>query len=388
MTTPPSPPAPPPPPPTPAPGAAPDQVETHSFPCPSCGARLRFDASEGALSCQYCGHSEEVADKAGPWAQQHAIRELDFQAAVAEALDTAEMETTRVHRCQGCGASVEVDPDVRADSCPFCATPFVGAPDEDRHIKPRALIPFFVDDEAARAAMKTWLKSLWFAPSGLAEFARKGRKLRAIFVPHWTYDAASRTRYRGKRGTEYTVRVGKQHHRRVRWRPAQGTVHRAFDDILVPACDHLPDKMIEGIGPWELAELEPYRPEYLAGSRTEAYQVSLQEGLTRARTLMDRYIRRDVKFDIGGDRQQIDHMETQLSHVTFKHILLPVYVGVYRFEGQAYQVLINAQTGRVRGARPYSKWKIAGAVLLAAVALIAAGYGIAWLETNSPTPMR
>jgi hypothetical protein len=49
---------------------------------------------------------------------------------------------------------------------------------------------------------------------------------------------------------------------------------------------------------------------------------------------------------------------TSYSAVTFKHLLLPVFIGAYRFREKVYQVLVNARTGEVQGDRPYSFWKI------------------------------
>lgn len=77
-------------------------------------------------------------------------------------------------------------------------------------------------------------------------------------------------------------------------------------------------------------------------------------------------------MDIGGDRQRIDAIQTQVTDVTFKHILLPLWLAAFTYGGKSYRVVVNAQTGRVTGERPYSKWKIAFAVL---VALIVAGIG-------------
>ena len=70
-----------------------------------------------------------------------------------------------------------------------------------------------------------------------------------------------------------------------------------------------------------------------------------------------------MRRDIGGDEQHVSHVATQYSAVTFKHLLLPVYVGAYRFQDKVYQVVVNGRTGEVQGERPYSVWKIALFVL-------------------------
>jgi hypothetical protein len=45
-------------------------------------------------------------------------------------------------------------------------------------------------------------------------------------------------------------------------------------------------------------------------------------------------------------------------NITFKHILLPVWIGAYRFQGKVFQVVVNARTNEVKGERPYSGGKI------------------------------
>ncbi|MHA3978908.1 TFIIB-type zinc ribbon-containing protein [Halovulum sp. GXIMD14794] len=363
-------------------------TEEHRFPCGNCGSDMRYLPGSDRLHCDHCGN-EELIEGGGPWAGAHAIRERDFRAALDAKIPEADIEETRVIRCESCGAEVEFDPDTHATRCPFCASPVVTDTGTHRHIKPAAVLPFALAEEEARKAMTDWLGRLWFAPNGLKKYARKGRRMDGIYVPYWTYDADTRTRYRGKRGTVYyetrTRRVnvnGKSQTRtervqKIRWTPVSGRVARAFDDVLVLASRSLPKQYTDRLAPWDLAGLEPYQPQYLAGFRAEAYQVELSEGFVEARDIMDATIRRDVKFDIGGDRQMIDAMETDVSEVTFKHVLLPVWLAAYKYGGKTYRFVVNARTGAVQGERPYSAWKIAIAVILGAILAGTVGYFLA-----------
>jgi hypothetical protein len=85
---------------------------------------------------------------------------------------------------------------------------------------------------------------------------------------------------------------------------------------------------------------------------------------------MEEAIRTEVRQRIGGDEQEITSLDVQYGALTYKHLLLPVWLLVYRYRDKPFQVAINAATGEVQGERPYSWVKIAFAVLLAA-ALIA-----------------
>lgn len=350
--------------------------EEHLFPCENCGADLRFSPKTGVLTCNSCGFQDV---KTGA---KTTIRELDFKSALAEALPLAEIEETRVTSCPNCGAQVGFDGENHASECPFCATPVVVDTGSHRQIKPRGVVPFQIEEATAHDAMTAWLGRRWFAPNGLKEYARKGRKMQGIYVPYWTFDADTKSRYRGQRGTEYHttsthIENGKKVQRtvtKVRWTPVSGRVARFFDDILVLASQALPVRFTQALEPWDLSALEPFQAFYLAGFKAEGYSVDLENGFSIAREKMDRQILRDVRFDIGGDRQQVGEIETSVKEVTFKHILLPVWLAAYKYRGKTYRFVVNGQTGRVEGERPYSAWKITVTVLLALVIAAFVGY--------------
>ena len=357
--------------------------EEHRFPCEVCGADMRFDPTSGDLSCDHCG-AVDVID-VNPWTSG-AIKEMDFNAVLSADVADSEMEETRVTKCDNCGAQVEFHENDHATECPFCATPVVIGTGVHRHLKPRGVIPFALSESRGRDAMNDWLGRLWFAPNGLKKYARAGRKLRGIYVPYWTYDADTKSRYSGQRGTVYyvtrrvTVMVnGKPQSRtkqvpKIRWTPVSGLVARFFDDILVLASSSLPKKYTDALAPWELSALEPYNAEYLAGFRAEGYSIELEDGYVEAREIMERRIVRDVKFDIGGDRQRITNLETSIKDVTFKHVLLPVWLAAYKYRGKSYRFVVNGRSGQVQGERPWSVVKILIAVVLLAVVAGAIGF--------------
>lgn len=364
-----------------------------SLPCRQCGAPLAFEPGAGSLVCPFCGTENEIegAGRAlGPCGQrtgaETGIRELDYEAALRNLLDAAEIEESATLRCPGCGAEVGFDEATLADQCPFCATPLArGDAHPHRHPKPQGVLPFALDAGAARDRMKRWLGSLWFAPGGLRRYAEAGRPLAGIYLPHYTYDAIGEAEYSGQRGDAYYItrtrmvngRSQPFQERRIRWRPVAGRVRHVFDDVLVPASDSLGVEAEYGGRSWDLAALEPYRPEFLAGFRAEAPQLALDQGFARAEAVMQQTLVRDIKFDIGGDAQQITSMRARFSEVTFKHVLLPAWLASYRWRNRAYQVVVNGRTGAVSGERPYSGWKIALAVILALIVAAALGYVVA-----------
>jgi DNA-directed RNA polymerase subunit RPC12/RpoP len=359
--------------------------DEHRWPCARCGAQLRYAPGQTSLVCDHCGYVQDIPAEP-PRTRARALQELDLGRGLRNDLPAEELEEHRTATCPNCGAQVEIRGATHATECAFCATPVVLDTGTQRLIKPQALIPFALTETEARAAMIAWLGRLWFAPNTLLEYARKGRAMTGIYVPYWTFDAVTASRYRGQRGEYYwetrtvTVRVdGKlerrqEQVRKTRWYPASGRVARDFDDVLVIASRSLPGRMGDRLEPWDFSALTAYTPEFLAGFQAEGYTVALADGHATARDRMAEVIRRDVARDIGGDEQRIDEIDTDWRGETFKHLLLPVWMAAYKYNGKSYRFVVNGQTGEVQGERPWSIWKIGVAVVLVAVLVAGAIY--------------
>jgi hypothetical protein len=192
-----------------------------------------------------------------------------------------------------------------------------------------------------------------------------------VYLPFWTFDAETATRYEGQRGDAYyeTERYTERDSqgrmvqrerqvRKIRWGYASGVVRNSFDDILIPASRSVLPKRLDALEPWDLPSLRPYEPAFLAGFKAQRYQVELPDGFRAAKERMAGPIEDSVRDDIGGDEQQIHALETDYSDIHFKHLLLPVWIGAYRFHDKVYQVVVNARTGEVQGERPWSAAKI------------------------------
>ncbi len=347
------------------------------FPCTNCGAELRFEPGTDALKCPYCGAANAIETS------EAVVEELDFQAAAARMRDGQDTYEVVTVKCTNCGAETTFDPNITSDECAFCGTPHVLEKGSSRLIKPQALLAFKVTDKEAREHFRAWLRGLWFAPNDVKQYARRQGGIKGVYLPHWTYDADTTTRYHGQRGEHYYVTEtytatenGKpvtrtRQVRHTRWYPARGTVHNRFDDVLVAASASLPRKYLTKLEPWDLEAVTPYADAYLSGFRTESYTVDLEAGFGIAAGRMEPVIDATICRDIGGDEQRILSKDTRYYDVTFKHLLLPVWISAYRYRDKVYRFLVNARTGEVTGERPWSWVKIALAVLLALVVVAA-----------------
>ncbi|ASN28091.1 hypothetical protein LK07_00345 [Streptomyces pluripotens] len=345
---------------------APDRA----FQCEACGGVSEYAPGTYALRCPYCKHEQDIT----PIPRQvteHPIEEL----AVLPRRASAPVRV-KVYNCPGCHAVTESD--TLSDKCQFCATPLVADASDSERVAPEAVLPFGVDREQARDALAKWTGSRWFAPEELKEVT-EAETFRGSYLPHWTYDAQTTTRYTGERGEHYWVEEedSEGRTRRVqhtRWHHTSGTVGRFFDDVLVPGSSQVPVEELDKLAPWPLQETVPYQEEYLAGFRTLRYDVEPEAGLESAKARMAPVIRADCRRDIGGDEQRVHSMSTFYGGVTYKLVLLPVWFLTYLHGGKTWPVMVNARTGEVIGKRPYSPVKIilasVGAALLIALVVL------------------
>ncbi|MFD9940150.1 hypothetical protein ACFWYW_12815 [Nonomuraea sp. NPDC059023] len=337
-----------------------------THPCSGCGASVAYAPGTSVQRCPYCGFEQRIA------APDRAVREHDYAAFLAK----PRVAAVAVHQsaCPGCGARTESD--ALSKSCQFCGAALVADTTAGDQIAPEAVVPFALDKNGSRTALRGWVKSRWFAPNRLKKVS-EAESMKSTYVPHWTFDSGTTSDYTGSRGEHYYVTQtytenGQTKTRRVRktrWWPASGTVSRHFDDVLVPATHRVTPEQLAELEPWPTGQALPFEPAYISGHHTLRYEVEPEQGIEAAKQEMAEVIEQDCRRDIGGDEQRVSTVDTTYTDVRFKLLLLPVWIGCYLFGGKTYQVLINGVTGEVQGQRPYSWVKIT-LTALAAAALI------------------
>lgn len=343
---------------------------------------MEFDPVSGGMRCRFCGHTEAISAPGTVKADRHPLAE-----AIALGGKHASLITDQAIQasCDGCGSVVVFEPPEVAENCPFCGAAIVAEPKAaDPLIAPDAVLPVKVTKSAAQAEVRRWLATRWFAPKALQRIAQP-EGIGGVYLPFWNYTADTVSQYVGERGEHYfetetytendsngnAVQRSRQV-QRTRWYSASGEVSQDFDNLLIPATRAVNEQRLDALEPWDLEALSPYEPAFLAGFKAQRYQVELADGFEKAKEVMGAEIREVVRKDIGGDEQRIERIQTEYSAETFRHLLLPVWIGAYRFQGRVYQVLVNARTGEVQGERPYSAIKItllSAAILLVVIVL-------------------
>ncbi len=369
------------------------------YPCPQCNAELVYSAAKKRMVCHFCGYEADVSEAGSSTEVQtethvdesvvDVVQEHDLQAGLhAAAGETGWGTVTRVYKCNSCNATINVEPNVTATVCPFCGSHQVLAQEQSsRVIRPESVIPFQVDQKTAVAKFRTWLGKGWFRPNELKRVAANAEaRVQGIYLPFWTFDANTVSQWRAEAGyyyyvsERYTVNVdGKMQTRtrqaqKVRWEPASGTHSEFLDDVLVYATQSVKEKILERVYPFETKQLVPYRPQFLAGWKAEEYQIGLEQASKIGQEIMQGRVRDACAREVPGDTQRNLRVQTQFSNLTYKHVLLPLWIASYRYNNKVFSFMVNGQTGKVQGEAPISWWKVLFTVLIV-IALLALIYG-------------
>ena len=339
-----------------------DQART--FPCEGCGADLEFNIKVQHLKCPFCGFEKEI-----DLSEEAAIEEQDLNAMLEKQASHRTPESQSQdseYNCKTCGGTVLFQNNIISTECPYCGSPVQKdeVHDSCNRIPTDGVLPFMVPHEDAKANLKAWVESRWFAPNDFKQRGVQG-KFNGLYMPHWTFDALTFNEYSGERGENYTVKDSNGNKQtKTRWYPARGRFQRFFDDVLVCAVRDAKRKLMEKLEPWHLDKAVPFNQESLAGYQAMTYEVELKEGFQIGKERMDDAIRSEVKRRIGGDRQRIHSIKSRYDGLTFKNLMLPVWMLAYRYNDKSYQVVVNASTGEVQGERPWSWVKIFFTALL------------------------
>jgi DNA-directed RNA polymerase subunit RPC12/RpoP len=363
--------------PTGTPEGKPEAKAEKRFKCDACAAELSYDAATQKLKCSFCGAVKDVPAEFGE------VKEHDLFAGLAALPRGLGAEKTRTSGCQECGAQVVFAENVTATKCTFCGSSRILEQSENQNtLRPESLLPFSIDRKQANQHFATWLGKLWFRPNDLKQLARV-EEVAGVYVPFWTFDADVASRWTAEAGyyyytdEDYTVQENGQSvqkTRRVqhtRWERAWGQRNDHYDDVLVCASKGLPPELAKKLHTFDTQQLVPYSPGFLAGWRAEEYAIDLQNGFGGAQEVMQSAQEKLCSGDVPGDTQRSLRVTNTFSSVTFKHVLLPVWIAAYRYRNDVYRFLVNGQTGEVVGKAPWSWAKLALLVLAISAVLVA-----------------
>ena len=328
--------------------------------CPQCMGVMDFDPATGNLHCPYCGYEEAIkTEKNTPKKAQ----ELDFNTAEFTANKDWGVQTKTVLQTSAV--------------CPFCGSNQVMDQNDVDTIAPGGVVPFSISDKQASELFHKWIKKKFFCPK-LAKNSAKPDRFKGIYLPYWTFDTQTYSTYSGEYGIDHTRKDRNGNtHVETEWHQTSGKYNEFIDDELVAATGDQDKHILRALEPFDTAKNKAYKPEYIAGFAAERYSVGLKDAWAIAmksiRSKLNNHVADKIRKDHRADRTRNVRLTTSFNNITYKYLLLPVWISNFKYNDKVYQFMVNGQTGKISGKTPISVPKVVITVI-AIIVIIAILY--------------
>lgn len=349
------------------------------FECPACGGGLEFAPTSQMVRCPYCDTqiTPEAMEELSNARKGDPAGNLQWQ--MQEDSQWQEEERIETYLCESCGGELMCDANTAATQCPYCDNPVVLSRRVEGSLRPELVIPFQLDKEAAKEALRRFMSGKPLLPKSFQSENRIDR-IQGVYVPFWLFDADveadihyKATRVRTWSDSDYTY-TSTRHY----------SLHRAgavsFEAVPVDGSAKMADDLMESIEPYDLTRAVDFNTAYLAGYLADKYDVSSETTAVRA----NERIRSGTEQAFRQTAQSYDSVipsgtSLQLKNSRVRYALFPVWMLTTCYRGQKYTFAMNGQTGKMVGDLPVDKgacwrWFAGIAVIASAIA-----YGIAIL---------
>lgn len=282
-------------------------------------------------------------------------------------------------RCQACGGAVVWDAAQLGAACLFCGTVALELVITSEPVPiPEVALPLAVSRATAEQRFRAWATQSWFRPSALrtADVA-----LHSLMLPTWRFHARLETHWAGLRPA--ATRSGKT--------PVAG-VEQLELTTMVPASTGLSQAELGALQPFDESRARPWR-----GAIESAADLVVDSGepdsgediaviweppaLTKrgARSRAHRELADSHRRRLARERGLVrTRVSAWIEDRDVRLMLVPIYIGTFRFRDRPWRFLVNGQTGEVVGKAPLDGRKIIALVVLALLVV-----GLIWLGQRS-----
>lgn len=351
------------------------------YQCPRCGGKIEFDSSLQKMKCPYCDTEFDVSTLKDfdDVLKEENGEDLQWELPQEDAWRAEELQGMRLYRCNSCRGEIIVDESTAASACPYCDNPIVMTQQFAGGLRPDYVIPFKLDKEAAKAALRKHVNSKRLVPK-LFKDENHIDEIKGVYVPFWLFDADAdaniryhATRMRSWSDSNY-IYTETSHYAVVR----AGNV--GFERIPVDGSTKMPDDLMESIEPYRFEDAVDFHTAYLSGYLADRYDVSAEESITRANERVRRSTEQTFASTVHGYASVMpESSNIRLNNGQAKYALYPVWLLNTSWQGKKYTFAMNGQTGKLVGDLPLDKgafWKWF-AILTAGISV--AAYGLQWL---------
>ncbi len=312
------------------------RTQATALQCPVCGGALTVEGTR--VVCRFCGHTAplDASRHASDGAELLGVALLKRR---AQALKWVVGE--RILHCTRCGAERTIPAERLSAACPFCGSTHVIEQDALGSIEqPDGLVPFSVDEEAAKAAIRERLGSASERFAGLFGDNRVAHaSIDALYVPFWVFDALVEVSR-----TTIDHRSPSQYDRVTPIRPYDNV--KLSDGLNGVAVAALRAPLLDQPGDFDMSAAVAYDPALLAKHPAALYTIDFDEASLAARSAISEHMRRRHSESAGRNIEV--QVFTSVLQMSFTLLLMPLWMAtLYERDGDVRPALVNGQTGQV-----------------------------------------
>ena len=359
-------------------------AELKEYKCPCCGGVIEFDTESQNMKCPYCDteFEAEALESFASDVESDGKDDLKWDTVPDGEWSEGEADGLVSYICNTCGGEVVADENTAATSCPFCGNPVIVSGKLSGMLKPDLVIPFKLDKEAAKAALREYYKGKRLLPKSFKDENRIN-EIKGVYVPFWLYDTEANADVRYKATRVRSWSTGNYNYTETSFYSVVRGGNLSFENVPVDGSSKMADELMESIEPFDLTEAVDFHTAYLSGYLADKYDVDSETGILRANERNKQSTEDAFASTVSGYMSVIpEHSSVRLSDGRARYALLPVWMLNTTYEGKTYSFAMNGQTGKLKGDLPldkgaYKRWLfgIAAAVGAATMALTY----LAWL---------
>ncbi len=329
-------------------------AELLKYECPCCGGGIEFDSELQEMKCPFCGTSYEVETLKSYDELQKTKSESDmsWNTKKNERWQGNEASGMRSYVCGSCAGEIIAEKTTGASFCPFCGNPVIMRAQFEGSLRPDLVIPFKLDKEAAKAALRRHYKGKTLMPKAFLDENRI-EKISGIYVPFWLFgaDADADIRYRTTRTRGWSdsryIYTETSHYLVLR----SGTL--GFDNVPVDGSSKMADDLMESIEPYNLNDAVGFKTAYLSGFLADKYDISAEASAEHANNRIKKSTESSFTSTVRGYSSiRTESCNIRLKNNAVKYALLPVWTLNTKWRDKDYTFAMNGQTGRLVGDLP------------------------------------
>jgi len=269
--------------------------------------------------------------------------------------------------CSRCRRAYLAHPDYQGATCPICRQGTLEAqPALMRLADPEQVLPFQITMQALLPTYQRFVSGVWIKPEDFNPETLLNNT-RPVFWPLWLVDSDVSGRWHMQAGFDYQVESAKevyvggrwesrnQIEKRVRWEPRAGQLETRIQNVVTPALEEHANREIM-TGKYQHDRALPYDPDLLGSAFLELPDLPPEVAWPLARPDFDQALANLCQKAAGAQHQRDFAIDAQFERQNWTELFLPMYATHYTDdEGQPQVVIINGETGEIRGPRLASR---------------------------------